>query len=102
MGIVSGMFFGMLSISAHNFFHQKNNFRMHYFDLTFMSTRGWRISHVLSHHLYPNTIKDYEISVYEPYFNFLPHDKTTFVRYFTAIWSPLVYALTFYVHYIFQ
>ena len=44
--------------TGHNFFHQRNNWRAHYFDLSLFSTRYWRVSHALSHHLFPNTLLD--------------------------------------------
>ncbi|KAJ8896087.1 hypothetical protein PR048_001429 [Dryococelus australis] len=39
LAMVAGVFLCYTGISSHNFFHQKNNFRMHYFDLTLMSSR---------------------------------------------------------------
>ncbi|XP_014212315.1 cytochrome b5-related protein-like isoform X2 [Copidosoma floridanum] len=62
----------VLVICAHNFFHMRDNFRMYYFDLSLMSSKDWRISHVLSHHLYPNTLWDMEIYIFEPFQNWLP------------------------------
>lgn len=42
LGTLSGMLLGMTSIAGHNFFHQRNNLRMYYFDLNFMSSRYFR------------------------------------------------------------
>lgn len=39
IGAVSGMTLCMLTIAAHNFFHQKDSFRMYYFDMSLMSSR---------------------------------------------------------------
>jgi hypothetical protein len=39
LGGVSGLLLALTVISAHNFFHQKDNIRMHYFSLSFMPSR---------------------------------------------------------------
>jgi hypothetical protein len=39
LGGVSGLLLALTVISAHNFFHQKDNIRMYYFALSFMSSR---------------------------------------------------------------
>lgn len=39
VGAASGLFLGLVTIAAHNFFHQKDSFRMFYFDLSTMSSR---------------------------------------------------------------
>lgn len=81
----------MLANAAHNFFHQKDNFRMYYFDLCLMSSRGWRVSHALSHHLYTNTIQDMEISTLEPFLNYLPSKKPLLFRHLAWFYSPVFY-----------
>ena len=37
------------------------------FDLTGYSSYEWRISHAISHHTFPNTMIDYEVSMIEPF-----------------------------------
>lgn len=69
---------------SHNFFHQADNFRMFYFDLSPLSSSEWRISHGLSHHLYTNTLYDFEISILEPFMHFLPEPKKKFLPKFVA------------------
>ncbi|XP_017782535.1 PREDICTED: cytochrome b5-related protein-like isoform X2 [Nicrophorus vespilloides] len=93
LGFASGIFLSMTAIAAHNFFHQRDNFRMHYFDFSLLSSKGWRISHVLSHHIYTNTIYDLEISAMEPWFQYLPVNKHPFYRYISWLYSPIVYLM---------
>nr|CAD7405177.1 unnamed protein product [Timema poppensis] len=96
LATLSGLFLCFTVITAHNFFHQKDNFRMYYFDLCLMSSRDWRISHALSHHLYPNTMLDLEVSMMEPVLQWLPYEsKSTLQRYGSWLWSPLIYSSMF-------
>lgn len=39
IGLLAGIIFNFLVVIAHNFFHMKDNFRMYYFDLSFMASR---------------------------------------------------------------
>ncbi|CRK94930.1 CLUMA_CG008421, isoform A [Clunio marinus] len=48
--------------TAHNFIHQRNNWRMYLSVLIGVDMREWRVFHAFSHHLYPNTLNDLEIS----------------------------------------
>ena len=43
------VFLGMAHVSAHNWFHQgdKTSWRRFYFDLSFTSSRDWRVSGVV-------------------------------------------------------
>ncbi|KAJ8923278.1 hypothetical protein NQ315_001835, partial [Exocentrus adspersus] len=95
VGALAGIALSMTAIAAHNFFHQKDNFRMYYFDFTFMQSRDWRISHALSHHLYPNTVNDLEIAMGEPFLQYLPTEKNFVFRYLSWVYSPIVYAFFF-------
>ncbi|XP_011506370.1 PREDICTED: cytochrome b5-related protein-like, partial [Ceratosolen solmsi marchali] len=73
-----------------------DNFRMYYFDLSTMSSKDWRISHGLSHHLYPNTVWDMEIYNFEPFLIYLPcHYKSFLYRLMTIIMSPITFFGTF-------
>ena len=79
---------------AHNFFHQRDTFRRFYFDLSLFSSSDWRISHVLSHHTYTNTLLDLEISMLEPFMQFLPSpEKSSFGRYGSYVYHVLFYLL---------
>ncbi|XP_045494029.1 cytochrome b5-related protein-like [Colias croceus] len=64
--IFSSFSLAWLTIAAHNYIHRRNNFRMYYFNVGLWFYRDFRISHALSHHLYPNTLMDLEISGFEP------------------------------------
>ena len=94
---ISALFLTWTVIIAHNFFHMKDNFRMYYFDLSMMSSKEWRISHALSHHLYPNTLWDMEIYLFEPFLAYLPKtDKTISYRLRTILTSPIVMSLSYF------
>ncbi|KAK9739690.1 Fatty acid desaturase [Popillia japonica] len=100
MGFLSGLFLTMTCIAAHNFFHQRDNFRMYYFDFTMMSSRNWRISHALSHHIYTNTVYDLEISSLEPFLQYLPTKKNYIIRYGSWLYSPIFYAFIYLGNYL--
>lgn len=92
--IVSGLFLAWTAITGHNYFHMRDNFRMYYFDLCTMSSKDWRISHAMSHHIYPNTVWDYEIYTVEPFIHFLPSKKKSWLRGFISqLLSPLYWSL---------
>lgn len=83
-------------ISAHNFFHRRDNFRMLYFNLSFLNYKEWRISHALSHHIYPNSLYDLELVLFEPYFCWIPTQMKTFTqRYLSWLYSPIIYTMLF-------
>ncbi|KAF4520003.1 hypothetical protein B566_EDAN007151 [Ephemera danica] len=101
LATVAGLFLGFNTSINHNFFHMKENFRRYYFDMSCMSSTSWRVSHALSHHLFPNTITDLEISMTEPFFYWLPYkDKNIVERYLTWLTSPIMYALVFPIEYV--
>jgi hypothetical protein len=39
LGVLAGLILNFLVVSAHNFFHMKDNPRMYYFDLSFLGSR---------------------------------------------------------------
>ena len=91
--LAAGGALALATISAHNFFHQADNWRMYVFDLSLLSSYDWRISHALSHHIFPNTVYDVEISALEPMLCFLPTPKTPLQRYGVWLYSLLLYAI---------
>lgn len=97
---MAGIVLNWTVIASHNFFHQRDNWRMYLFNLSMMSYRGWRISHALSHHIYPNTLHDLEISSFEPFLNWLPSDKIKATKgpakYLPWLLSPILYSGIFY------
>uniref|UniRef100_V5GUE1 Cytochrome b5-related protein n=1 Tax=Anoplophora glabripennis TaxID=217634 RepID=V5GUE1_ANOGL len=91
LGILAGLFLGLVTVAAHNYIHRKDNLRMYYFQFSLMQVREFRIVHVLSHHLLTNTIDDLEISLLEPLLKYLPIDKTPLKRYTSWFMAPLVW-----------
>ncbi|KAB7505247.1 Cytochrome b5-related protein [Armadillidium nasatum] len=83
--VISGISLACAGTAAHNFFHLRDNWRMYAFDLGIMSSRDWRISHALSHHIFPNTIYDFEASGVEPLFQFFPSNKKSLLYFITLI-----------------
>lgn len=39
IGVIAGVLLSLNAIAAHNFFHQKDNFRMLYFDFSFLQSK---------------------------------------------------------------
>lgn len=94
--IAAGIFLAWTTITGHNYFHMRDNFRMYYFDLSGMSSKNWRITHVMSHHLYPNTIWDHEIYAVEDFLPWLPLKNKSFLKILIShIASPFVYLFLF-------
>nr|XP_050863869.1 cytochrome b5-related protein isoform X2 [Vespula vulgaris] len=94
--IIAGFFLAWTAVIGHNYFHMRDNFRMYYFDLSLMSSKDWRITHVLSHHLYPNTLWDYEMYAIEPFLKWLPDkNKNIITSFISQLSSPIIYTLTF-------
>lgn len=90
--LLGGLAMAWTGVCAHNFFHKKDNWRMYMFNLTLMSSNEWRVTHVLSHHIFPNTLMDFEMSALEPFFQYLPRkDKTFFVKYISYGYCFLIY-----------
>ncbi|KAF7280591.1 cytochrome b5-related protein-like [Rhynchophorus ferrugineus] len=100
LGILAGNFLAILAIAAHNYFHQKDNYRMYYFNLSLMQVREWRISHILSHHLHTNTIDDLEISAWQPFLQYLPIKEKPLRRYGQWLAAPIIWVTGFHRSYI--
>ncbi|CAL7933721.1 unnamed protein product [Xylocopa violacea] len=91
---LAGVFLAWTAIIGHNYFHMRDSFRMYYFDLIGISSKDWRISHAMSHHVYPNTLWDFEVYVLEPYLHWLPAIKRSMLtNLISAIMSPVIWAL---------
>jgi fatty acid desaturase len=90
--IAAGVMLDACLTSAHNFFHLRDSWRMYYFDLGLISSYEWRISHAMSHHMYPNTLLDLEVSMTEPMLMFLPTKSKNFIqRYAVFIYQHIIY-----------
>ncbi|XP_037928359.1 cytochrome b5-related protein [Teleopsis dalmanni] len=86
-----------LVISAHNYFHRRDNWRMYTFNLSMMNFTAWRVSHALSHHIYPNSFYDLELSMFEPFLCWIPNPyiKNLAMRYVSWVTEPIVYLVAF-------
>lgn len=90
--VLAGICMCYTVISAHNFFHRRDNIRMFYFNLSFLNYKEWRISHSMSHHLFPNSLHDMEVTLFEPIFCWIPSPMKTFTqRYLSWLYSPVIY-----------
>lgn len=70
---------------------------MYYFNLTFLSFREWRITHSMSHHLYPNSLHDLEVTMFEPFLCWVTNSETKnlFQRYASWLYAPIIYTLLY-------
>lgn len=91
----AGLALCWLGTSAHNYFHQRDNWRMYSFNMLLMNFKSWRISHALSHHVYPNSLHDLEMSFFEPFLCWVPsrHYASKLQRVISVLISPLVYTV---------
>ncbi|XP_022228126.2 LOW QUALITY PROTEIN: cytochrome b5-related protein [Drosophila obscura] len=94
---LAGLALCWLANAAHNYFHQRDNWRMYTFNLTLLSFRNWRVSHALSHHVYPNSLHDLELSMFEPFLCWVPspHYGSRLKRWMSVVVSPLFYVFSF-------
>ena len=90
---IAGFVLALLANNAHNFWHKRNNWRMYSFDLTGHSSHEWRITHGYSHHVYPNTINDYEVTAFEPFVHYLPKPKHILLKISTAVAMVVIFNL---------
>lgn len=85
-----------LVVMSHNFLHKADNWRMYTANLALMTSRDVRIQHILSHHMYPNSYADLEVTYYEPYYKWLPtHAKGWYYRLVTLLLTPNVHLIYF-------
>lgn len=94
---LAGLALCWVATSTHNYFHQRDSWRMYTFNLTMMNFRNWRISHALSHHVYANSLHDLEMSMFEPFLCWIPdsHYASKPQRLISVVISPLVYVVLF-------
>uniref|UniRef100_T1P9A8 Cytochrome b5-related protein n=1 Tax=Musca domestica TaxID=7370 RepID=T1P9A8_MUSDO len=86
-------------VTAHNYFHRRDNWRMYTFNLSMLNFCSWRVSHAMSHHIYPNSYLDLELSMFEPLLCWIPnpHIKSMMMRYVSWITEPFAYAIAFFL-----
>lgn len=96
MAIVAAIFLTWTTVSGHNYFHMRDNFRMYYFDLSIMSSKEWRVTHAMSHHMYPNTLWDHEIYGLQPFLNWLPDTRKSVLKGLVSKFiTPIIYACVY-------
>lgn len=64
---------------------------MYCLNLLGINYREWRVSHVISHHMYPNTLLDLEVSGFEPLMEWFPKSKSRKRKIFSVIIAPLTW-----------
>ncbi|VVC46188.1 Cytochrome b5-like heme/steroid binding domain,Fatty acid desaturase domain [Cinara cedri] len=91
LAVLTGAVLGLGTVASHNFTHLKDNWRMYYVQLSMISVREWRISHVFSHHIFTNTVQDLEMTLLYPFIHWFPTDDKPFtVRLFPFL-TPVIY-----------
>lgn len=95
--LLAGLLLTWVIIAGHNYFHRRDNFRMAYFNLGFMSFREWRVSHALSHHLFPNSLIDMEMYFLDPLICWIPSEKAKgfITRYVSWVYGPVLWIILF-------
>lgn len=100
MAVLCGSFLFMNVNCAHNFYHLRDNWRMYIWDLSCLSSYEWRITHALSHHIYTNTINDFELSDFEPFIDFkVYHGKNVVQRRMMVLLIQPLLPLFFFVEF---
>ncbi|XP_075150025.1 cytochrome b5-related protein-like [Haematobia irritans] len=91
--ILAAMSMCWTAIAAHNYLHRRDNWQMYTFNLSMMNFAAWRVSHVMSHHIYPNTYLDIEQTIFEPFLCWIPNPdiKSQSSRYLSWLIEPLIY-----------
>ncbi|CAK1546131.1 unnamed protein product [Leptosia nina] len=87
-------------VAAHNYIHKATNFRMYYFNLALWSYRDFRVSHVLSHHLYTNTLMDLEVSGFEPIIFWNPRKERPFYADYAFLIEQFLFPFMFILNYL--
>ncbi|XP_026755581.1 cytochrome b5-related protein-like [Galleria mellonella] len=97
--LVASLSMAWAMVASHNYIHRKNNWRMYVFNVGLWSYRDFRVSHVLSHHLFPNTLMDLEISAFEPLVHWIPRRNVpkyaNLAFLFENIVFPFLFIITF-------
>ena len=66
---------------------------MYSWDLTPYSSYDWRIQHALSHHIFPNSILDFEVTVMQPFVWWLPVKKSILYKLYEPFLAQLLYCI---------
>lgn len=93
LAVLAGISLVLLGISSHNYLHRRDNWRMFCFNLTGLNFREWRVSHAMSHHMYPNTFYDLEVTNFEPTMQWTPRKKSERQKIVSVLISPLIWTI---------
>ncbi|XP_017461468.1 PREDICTED: cytochrome b5-related protein [Rhagoletis zephyria] len=95
--LFAGLSLSWLTIATHNYLHRKDNWQMYTFNFSLMNFCNWRVLHAMSHHVYPNSLNDLEMSLFEPWLCWWPNSRlhTQWHRLFSVTIQPIVYVLIF-------
>lgn len=95
--MLCGLNYIWTGIFGHNYIHRRDNYRMMYSNLLFMNYRDWRIGHVLSHHMYPNSLLDCDLLLWRPLFAWTRNNnsKNSFRNYACSVYTPFLYFFIF-------
>ncbi|KAI5644434.1 fatty acid desaturase domain-containing protein [Phthorimaea operculella] len=83
--IIASFSLAWVTVASHNYIHRRSNWRMYLFNFSLWSYRDFRVSHALSHHLYPNTLMDLEVSAFEPLVYWNPRKNVPFFSKFAFL-----------------
>ncbi|CAG9559666.1 unnamed protein product [Danaus chrysippus] len=98
--IIASISLALLTVTCHNYIHRKTNWRMYLFNLSMWSYRDFRVSHVLSHHLYTNTLMDAEISSLEPFLFYNPRKDKPFHARIGFITELFLFPISFLMNFV--
>lgn len=94
--LIAGQCMAWSANFSHNFMHQKDNWRMYTANLSLLSFRDFRVFHVMSHHFFPNSNSDMEVTGFENTLKWMPYaNKSKLQIYFSWLISPVSYSLVF-------
>ncbi|VVD04212.1 unnamed protein product, partial [Leptidea sinapis] len=87
-------------VAAHNYIHKRTSWRMYIFNIGLWSYRDFRVSHALSHHLYPNTLMDLEVSGFEPIVFWNPRKERPFYADYAVIIEQILFPFMFIMNFL--
>ncbi|KAJ0178874.1 hypothetical protein K1T71_005649 [Dendrolimus kikuchii] len=97
--LIASLSLAWLIVASHNYIHKRHNWRMYFFNISLWSYRDFRVSHALSHHLYPNTLMDLEVSGFEPLVFWNPREKPVHA-YFAFVIETAIFPFMFILNFL--
>ncbi|VVD04208.1 unnamed protein product, partial [Leptidea sinapis] len=98
--IVASVTMAWVIVAAHNYIHKRTSWRMYIFNIGLWSYRDFRVSHALSHHLYPNTLMDLEVSGFEPIVFWNPRKERPFYADYAVIIEQILFPFMFIMNFL--